>query len=158
MIYGLNAALERLREKIGQKLGLEWPPAPRYWGVLKEEIKNVYPHVAELTKEIDISIKRMPSYEGKVFLLWPIEVIGIPTVMEEVEALLKGNVFSGEDPGDRRFMERIMAEEKPSWAKTVNEFIETTNRGLVKRGKFLKGAYEIYKKYNVQLFLWTVYT
>jgi len=85
-------------------------------------------------------------------------VIGIPAVMEEAEVLSKGRIFSKKDAGDREFMGKVMVKEEPCWAKDVDEYIEITNQLLMKRGRLLKGAYGIHKKYNVPLFLWAVHT
>jgi hypothetical protein len=71
MIYGLIAALDKLTAKIARKPGLEWPPAARYWRALKEELKSMYPHAAELMGEVNMSIKRFRVMRKRSFCSGP---------------------------------------------------------------------------------------
>lgn len=152
MIFGVGEILSRLH--------LEWPPAPKYWRTIKDEMKNLYPHAAELMKKVDAGIKMIRGFDRSHFFCWPVEVVGLKEVMEEVEILLKRDLFSEDDPRDRSIFEKAIEDmgfsrdelEKRPLDQLIDEAIEHKNVRMKQWGEFFLGAYEIRRKYNVPLF------
>lgn len=151
MIFGLDKALDRLH--------LE-RPAPKYRKVIKEEMRNLYPHSAELMKKVNASIKKIEGFDISYFFCWPVEVVGLKEVSDEVDVLLKGNLFSNDNLKDRKIFEKAIGDmgfsrdelEKKPLNQLIDEAIEYKNARMKRWGKFFKGAYEIQKEYSVQLY------
>ncbi len=153
MVFGLY--------KVADKLNLNWPPAPKYWNKMKEEMGNLYPHLTELMKKVDPSIKRIRGFNRSYFFCWPVGVVKLKEVSDEVDILLKGDLFSSDDQKDREIFEKVIKMDmgfsedefkKKSLSQLMDEVVKRENTYMKQWGVFFKGAYGIQRKHNVQLF------
>jgi len=136
--------------------------------IVKEGIRETYPHAAELMEKVDAKVKRIKGLdEEEYYFCWPVNVIGLKDVMAEVEKLLNEEMFSKNDPEDREmvfewlekfsdsfFKER--ARTKSLTSDEVDEWIERWNKHMERWGKFFKGAYDIHRKYNAEMWFLVV--
>jgi hypothetical protein len=155
MFFALGEILQRLK--------LEWKfggcSFMRNHEAVRNEVKAIYPYAAELLEKVKVKIRGDKTFRqmsaNPYGLLWPVEVIGLKEVMDEVEILLKGEILSKDDPRDREIVREFIkayGHEPPE--QVTDEDIEVVNDKLRKFGKFFKEVYEVHKKYNIPLFLY----
>jgi hypothetical protein len=149
--------------EILQRLGLDWEfggcSFMRNYEAVKREMKAIYPYAAELMERVRVKIRGDKTFRqmsaNPYGLLWPVEVIGLKEVMDEVEILLKEEILSKDDPRDREIVREFIKACRHEPPEQVNdEDIDVVNNNLRKFGKLFKEVYEVHKKYNIPLFLY----
>lgn len=146
-----------------QRLNLDWKfggcKFMRNYKAVKREMKATYPYASELMDKVRIKIRGDETFReisaSPYGLLWPVEVIGLKEVMEEVEILRKGNVLSKNDPKDKEIVKEFieMCRSEPP-KQITDEDIELVNNNLGKFGILFKEIYEVHKRHNVPMFLY----
>jgi len=138
--------------------------------MVKEGLREMYPHAAKLAEKVDVRVKMIRNIGyGKYYFCWPVEVVGLEEVREEVKRLLGESIFSKDDQRDRE-MVRVWLEKfeigGPSFQEEIktkgvtneeiNEDIEHWNSHMRRWGEFFNGAYEIHRKYNAEMWFLVV--
>ncbi|MEM2087522.1 MAG: hypothetical protein QXF52_02455 [Thermoproteota archaeon] len=149
--------------EILQRLNLDWKFGGRKfmrdYEAVKREMKAIYPYAAELMDKVRIKIRGDKTFKeisaNPYGLLWPVEVIGLKKVMNEVEVLLKGSLLSKNDPKDKEIVKEFIKMCRSELPKQItDEDIELVNNNLRKFGILFKEIYEVHKRYNVPLFFY----
>ncbi|MEM2914799.1 MAG: hypothetical protein QXH91_05300 [Candidatus Bathyarchaeia archaeon] len=154
--------------RILRELNLDWEFGGckflRNYEALKREMRKTYPNAAELMEKVKVKVrgdKFFRKMSGGILygLLWPVEVVGLREVADEVGFLLKGNVFSKDNPMDKKLIEERMKSihfsKEELKAKTYDQLIEEhilSFNGYMKHwGEFFKRAYEVHQKYKAEM-------
>jgi hypothetical protein len=89
-----------------------------------------------------------------------VEVLDLEEVRKELEILLTRELFSKDNPEDRRIAEEdikrtdlAIGEEGMKSEQRIDSRIDFFNRNMRKWGEFFKEVYEVYKQYNVKMWL-----
>jgi len=132
-----------------------------------EEVKKD-PYVSELMVKVDVVIKKYPddiridrkTYGPGLKFFWPVEVLEVEEVRKELEILLTRELFSKDNPEDRKIAEEDIKRfglpigwEKMEPEQRINQDIDFFNGNMRKWGEFFKEVYEVYKQYNVKMWL-----
>ncbi len=141
--------------------------------MVKKGIKGMYPHAAELMEKVNVKIKKIKGLDyGEYYFCWPVNVVGLEEVMGEVERLLEKNMFSKDNLEDRRMIEELeekfnidviisreeLKDREPTHDDFIDKHIEYENKQMKWWGEFFKGAHEIHRKYNVEMWFLVVST
>jgi len=117
--------------------------------------------VAQLMKEVKVVIRCSrdsirTEFSPRIF--WPVEVLDVKEVKDDVETLTTNDLLSKNDPEDRKIGEKELLEdivpskeeEKMTPEQRIDAEIDFRNRNLRAWGDFFKRAYEIHKQYNAE--------
>ncbi|MEM3649060.1 MAG: hypothetical protein QW506_07870 [Thermoproteota archaeon] len=131
---------------------------------VEEAKKN--PIVSELMSKVDVVIKKYPDNiridpktqgRGPKFF-WPVEVLEIKEVKDELEMLLTKTFFSKDNPKDRMIAAEYIKrtgvshrEEQMTPEQRIDNRVSFMNAYLKELGEFLKRAYEFSKQHNVKM-------
>lgn len=152
--------------KILHRLHLDWEfkgcSFMRDYEAVKKEMKSIYPYAAELMEKVKVKIRGDRFFQKmsggiRYGLLWPVEVVGLKEVANEVDFLLKGDMFSKDSPEDRKLIEKRMksiclpSKELKTHDQFVEEQILSFNEYMKCWGEFFKRAYEIHQKYKAEM-------
>jgi len=133
---------------------------------VEEAKKNQY--VSELMSKVDVVIKKYPdniridrkTYGPGLKFFWPVEVLEMEEVKKELEILLTRELFSKDNPEDRKIAEEYIRrtgvsyqEEHLTPEQRIAYRIDFVNGFMKEWGKFLKRIYEIYKQHNIKMWL-----
>jgi len=133
---------------------------------VEEAKKNQY--VSELMAKVDVVIKKYPdniridrkTYGPGLKFFWPVEVLEMEEVKKELEILLTRELFSKDNPEDRKIAEEdikrtglSIGEEEMEPEQRIDSRIDFFNRNMRKWGEFFKEVYEVYKQHNVKMWL-----
>lgn len=153
-----------------EKKGLKYVPAiirsaSAYGEKEVEEVKkNQY--VSELMCKVNVIIKKYPdnirvdpkTLGSGLKFFWPVEVLDVKEVKDELEMLLTKKFFSKENLEDRMIAEEYIKrtgvsyeEEQMTHEQRINDRIDFMNTLLREWGEFFKRAYDIYRQYNVKM-------
>lgn len=136
------------------------------WGEREIEEVKKDPVVSYLMSRVEVMIMRCrdnirvnPKTMGpdlKIF--WPVEVLDVEEVRSELEILLTKNLFSKDNPEDRRIAEEdikrtglAIGEELMEPEQRIDYCIDFMNENMKKWGKFFMEAYDIHKQFNVKM-------
>jgi len=152
--------------------GLKYIPAiidsAYAWGEKEVEEAKKDPIVSYLMGKVEVMIKKCrdniranPETLGPDFkIFWPVEVLDLEEVRKELEILLTRELFSKDNPEDRRIAEEdikrtglAIGEEEMKSEQRIDSRIDFFNRNMRKWGEFFKEVYEVYKQYNVKMWL-----
>ena len=155
-----------------EKKGLKYIPAiirsACAYGRKEVEEAKKDPIISELMFKVDVVIKKYPDnirVEPKTLgrglkFFWPVEVLGLDEVKNELEMLLMKTFFSKDNPEDRAIAEEYIkrigiayGEEQMTPEQRIDNNIPFMNSYLRKWGEFFKRIYEIYKQHNIKMWL-----
>jgi len=119
------------------------------------------PYVSELMRKVNVMIR---NYRDDIRtrlsprIFWPIQTLEMKEVKDELEILLTNDLFSKEDPNDRKLAEEDLKNcilskemEKMTPEQRIDDHIDFLNGNMRLWGEFFKGAYEIHKQHNVEM-------
>ncbi len=153
-----------------EKKGLRYIPAiirsAYAYGRKEVEEAKKDPIVSELMSKVNVMIKKSPdniridreTYGSGLKFFWPVEVLEVKEVKDELEMLLMKSFFSKDNPEDRRIAEEYIkrtglsyGEEQMTPEQRIDDRIPYMNAYLRECGEFFERAYEIYKQHNVKI-------
>lgn len=149
--------------EILQRLNLDWEfggcSFMKNYEAIKKEMESIYPYAAKLMEKVRIKIRGDKNFKemsaNPYGLLWPVEVVGLKEVMNEVEILLKGNMLSKNDPKDKEIIKEFIEKCRSEPPKQItDEDIELVNNNLRKFGILFKEIYEVHKRHNAPMFFY----
>ncbi|MGB9709732.1 hypothetical protein [Infirmifilum uzonense] len=156
-------SVSRIMETLGLDQESGWKCLREDYESLKKEMEKTYPYATLLIDKVK-PVVRSDRYFRRITqlpygLLWPVDVFGLREVMDEVGILLKEGLFSKANPKDReiakKWMKRYHISKKELNEKTeeqlVDEYTSFLSEYVRHFGNIFKKSYEVYKKYNVEM-------
>jgi hypothetical protein len=138
------------------------------WGEKEVEEAKKDPIVSYLMGKVEVMIKKCrdniranPETLGPDFkIFWPVEVLDLEEVKKELQTLLTTNLFSKDNPEDRKIAEEdikrtglSIGEEEMEPEQRIDSRIDFMNRDMKAWGEFFKEVYEVYKQHNIKMWL-----
>ncbi|MEM4169492.1 MAG: hypothetical protein QXZ66_03100 [Thermoproteota archaeon] len=153
-----------------EKKGLKYIPAiirsAYAYGEKEVEEAKKNPIVSELMSKVDVMIKKYPdnirvdpkTLRSGLKIFWPVEVLEIKEVKDELEMLLTKTFFSKDNPEDRMIAEEYIKrtgvsyqEEQMTPDQRITYRIDFMNGFMKEWGEFFKRVYEIHRQHNIKM-------
>ncbi|MEM3448638.1 MAG: hypothetical protein QXU11_09735 [Thermoproteota archaeon] len=158
-------SISRIIGELGLDQESGWKRLREDYEFLRKGMEKAFSYAAVLMDKVKPVIRGDGYFRKKTQLpyglLWPVDVFGLREVMDEVNILLKEGLFSETNPKDReivkKWMRRYCISKKELNEKTeeqlIAEYTLFLNEYVRHFGNIFKKSYEIYKKYNIDMWL-----